>query len=1018
MESNEVKRQIQLLGEQGFGGFFMHSRIGLETPYMEQEWMEAVGAALMAARDCDMEAWFYDEDRWPSGFAGGIVPEKGDEFRAKGLEARLLDAAGVVSALLNKGPGWLAAPRVVYQVELSEEGRLAGFARLSEPPEANEPGTFLLCQGRVAQAGQERFNGQSYVDLMDPRVTQAFIESTYEPYKAAFADCFGPHAPGIFTDEPNVDPPPQPYLSPWTPALPDRFRAEWGYDLLDKLPLLFLEGEGSGQVRHDYWGTIALLFRDNFTKPLAAWCEANGLAFTGHYLREDDLIRQTQVGGAVMVHYPFMAVPGIDHLGRNINNPLTLKQVSSVAHQMGRNRVLCEIFGVSGHSMTFEDQKWIADFHFALGITFLNQHLTLYSMLGERKRDFPPNISWAQPYWGDYRLFNDYAARCGWFTRRGCPSADILLLHPIQSAWQLIPGPCEGADYRAQLAKAQRLNGDFLTVFDALLEVHRDFDLGDELVMAEHAAVNGAEISVGEMSYRAVVLPYCTYLAASTQDLLRQFVAGGGQVYALGGDPNTCGVKGVRRVADVGELVQTLDEHVPRAISITDAMGDEVSSILYQHRIDADRHLYFLANTDAKAEHIVRVSVPATGAVTVFDATSGHTMALQVGEGSSCAYSAVKVIRSDDDGVELEWYAPAAGSLAFSVGLGPDDQAVRPLSAETVVFYPGFPGPVCGEGVHEDAGPWSFERLHPNVLTLDYCYYSFDNQPVSQGPRPVAAIRSEVMRACGRKTMIQPYVYLTSELPERPVPVRLEYRYCIEALPETLALVLEQPDEIEVRVNGQLATKKAVTATGEDVAYAWLQDPGFGALDIRELSQVGENTLVLTFTASAAGAEVEEVYLVGDFGVWRRTDGFAIGAEPTKLAPGSWVEQGYPFYSGTMRYRLDVKGAHQDLWLDCSQASGSLLKVLVNGEQVRVLPWRPWVVDIGPYLRSGSNRVEIEVVSSLRNAFGPLHHKLGDALPRVGPQQFTEAADHWVDAYQFASYGLLGPVRMLEPSHT
>lgn len=1013
MESGEVKRQIRLMGEQGFGGFFMHSRIGLETSYMEQEWMEAVRTALEAAREYDMEAWFYDEDRWPSGFAGGMVPERGDEFRAKGLETRLLDAAGVVSALQEQGPGWLAAPRVVYQVELDERGYLTGFTRLSDSPKADEPGTYMLCRGRVALPGQARFNGQSYVDLMDPRVTQAFIKSTYEPYKEAFSDYFGPHAPGIFTDEPNVDPPPQPHLSPWTTGLPERFKGEWGYDLFDRLPLLFLEGEGSSQVRHDFWGTIALLFRDNFTKPLATWCAKNGLALTGHYLREDDLIRQTQVGGAVMVHYPYMEVPGIDHLGRNINNPLTLKQVSSVAHQMGRNRVLSELFGVSGHSMTFEDQKWISDFHFALGITFLNQHLTLYSMRGERKRDFPPNISWAQPYWEDYRLFNDYAARCGWFTTQGQPCADVLLLHPIQSAWQLIPGPCEGADYKEQLAKAQQLNQDFLSVFGALLSAHRDFDLGDELVMAEYASLNGAEISVGQVSYRAVVLPYCTYLAPSTQDLLSEFVANGGQVYAVGGDPGLSATSEARRPSDVDELVRTLDEDVPRAISITDTTGDEAESVLYQHRIDGDRHFYFLANTDAQSEHTVRVRVPITGAVTVFDATSGDTMTLEVGEGSPYAHSAVRVIRGDAEGLELEWYAPRAGSLAICVGPPPDD-GVASVPSETAVIYPGFPGPISGDGMHEDAGPWSFERLHPNVLTLDYCRYSYDDQPMSENPGPVAAIRSEVLRACGRQWNIQPYVYLTGKLPERPVPVCLEFRYCIEAIPETLALVLEQSDKIEVKVNGKLATRKAVTTTGEDVAYAWLQDPGFGALDIQGLSQVGVNTLVLTFTASAAGAEVEEVYLVGDFGVWQRSDGLVIGVEPAKLVAGDWVEQGYPFYSGTMRYCLNVEGPGHDLWLDCSQASGSLLRVSVNGERVCVLPWRPWVANIGPHLCSGRNRVEVDVVSSLRNTFGPLHHRLGDALPRVGPQQFTVVADHWVDAYQFAPYGLLGPVRMMK----
>jgi hypothetical protein len=32
-----------------------------------------------------MDAWFYDEDQWPSGFAGGLVPLKNEAFRARSL---------------------------------------------------------------------------------------------------------------------------------------------------------------------------------------------------------------------------------------------------------------------------------------------------------------------------------------------------------------------------------------------------------------------------------------------------------------------------------------------------------------------------------------------------------------------------------------------------------------------------------------------------------------------------------------------------------------------------------------------------------------------------------------------------------------------------------------------------------------------------------------------------------------------------------------------------------------------
>ncbi|MCX7942644.1 MAG: hypothetical protein N2516_06070, partial [Dictyoglomaceae bacterium] len=83
---DELKRQVEDMKEHGIGGFFMHSRVGLETEYLSREWMECIKETVKKAKELGMKAWLYDEDRWPSGFAGGLVPKKiGDEGREKKL---------------------------------------------------------------------------------------------------------------------------------------------------------------------------------------------------------------------------------------------------------------------------------------------------------------------------------------------------------------------------------------------------------------------------------------------------------------------------------------------------------------------------------------------------------------------------------------------------------------------------------------------------------------------------------------------------------------------------------------------------------------------------------------------------------------------------------------------------------------------------------------------------------------------------------------------------------------------
>lgn len=72
LEKDQLLRQIEHLKAMGFGGFHMHSRTGLATEYLSDEFMEMVKACCDKAEQEHMLAWLYDEDRWSSGPAGGL----------------------------------------------------------------------------------------------------------------------------------------------------------------------------------------------------------------------------------------------------------------------------------------------------------------------------------------------------------------------------------------------------------------------------------------------------------------------------------------------------------------------------------------------------------------------------------------------------------------------------------------------------------------------------------------------------------------------------------------------------------------------------------------------------------------------------------------------------------------------------------------------------------------------------------------------------------------------------------
>ncbi len=74
-----------------------------------------------------------------------------------------------------------------------------------------------------------------------------------------------------------------------------------------------------------------------------------------------------------------------------------------------------------------------------------------------------------------------------------------------------------------------------------LQKIHRNYDLGDEQIIADTAKIEKGNFVIGEMSYKVVVLPDMLVIRRTTLDLLKQFNAAGGVILKLGHVPGLCG---------------------------------------------------------------------------------------------------------------------------------------------------------------------------------------------------------------------------------------------------------------------------------------------------------------------------------------------------------------------------------------------------------------------------------------------------------------------------------------------
>ena len=150
LEREELSRQIKIFKKMGFGGFNMHVRQGLEDEYLGEEYLSAMRFSAEEAEKEGMLAWAYDEDRWPSGVAGGIVT-KNPLFRQKFLNMCFKDkeSAETKDEAMNAGlPYFLAA----FSLDIDENGIMRSYRRIERDEPAENKRYFFQCNSNVTIA--------------------------------------------------------------------------------------------------------------------------------------------------------------------------------------------------------------------------------------------------------------------------------------------------------------------------------------------------------------------------------------------------------------------------------------------------------------------------------------------------------------------------------------------------------------------------------------------------------------------------------------------------------------------------------------------------------------------------------------------------------------------------------------------------------------------------------------------------------------------------------------------------
>ena len=940
LEKEELIRQIDDMKKIGFGGFFMHARSGLKTEYFSDEWFSCVNECVAYAQKQGMAAWAYDENGWPSGFADRKLLNNKDNW-----------SSFLKSDIVNIYPN-----RESYE-SLNTKILVVYYFDNNKPILVEKncgEGKYL-----VITCNKEG----SYVDVLNPNINKQFLDIIYLEYKKRFGEHLGKdYMPGFFTDEPQYFR----YATPWSDVLPELFMKKYAHSIYDVLPSLFVEYNGDSEDRYEYWSLLSETFIENWIKPVYEWCESNNCKLTGHAIEESALFTQMWCTGGVMPFYQYEHIPGVDHLGRNVDPGLEAKQVGSASAQLGKKRVLAEIYACAGCDATPRELKSIGDAMYVDGVNYTCHHLYPYSSRGERKYDHPPHFSDIMP-WHDYlKEYNSYFDNLGCVLSLGKDVTDVLVLHPIHSAY---------LHYRREedYESIKNIEDTFKAQLKELWSRHILFHLGDEIIIKNIGRVENDAFCVGECSYHTVIIPDMETIDKTTLDLLNNYQVNGGKILCLGKTPDFINGK----KSKVLLKSNTTMEKVCKSNTVKiEYHGKNSDMLKWAMRDNGETSVIFIANlTDSNMDKI-------------------HVI---------CDGELVKISSDYDKYIELSNQEFFSLKAHESLVLICDNQKEKIEKSDYL---------------HKEE---SFKKLdisikeYPeNILVLDNALYSFDGIDFEE-IMPTIHIRQKLLESRYKGRVWLKYCFEAENIPSKLLFVSEPQNNMVVSINN----ILVEPIDMwridrsfktyDISANIKIGMNEVV------VSFDYYQNDDIYSIYFGNGTESLRNCM-------SFDTEIDPAYLFGDFSVdtnsgkWKKIDNDILTYSGNFRITNNGVvnsenitESGYPFFAGKIKMSGSFDSNSTDLTI---KANGrfAIIEVYVNNSFAGIMMFNN-TLDISKYANIGQNTIDLIVYTSARNMIGPFHYKIEEPLS-VLPQHF-KFENEWSkdncsfrDRYSFVKFGI------------
>jgi hypothetical protein len=371
----------------------------------------------------------------------------------------------------------------------------------------------------------------------------------------------------------------------------------------------------------------------------------------------------------------------------------------------------------------------------------------------------------------------------------------------------------------------------------------------------------------------------------------------------------------------------------------------------------------------------------------------------------------LNTLTGEINGYDYNPYSPGNGIITVPYSIPPAGSVLLYIQNTELEIRMAKIGPTI-KGQVSTSSPMKIKNDSANVLTIEFCDLALGNETTPDMHNFDAA--DKVYKYYGFKngnpwnTSVQ---FKTQTVDRDTFGVKTgftaTYHFTVKDKFDYSAMkaVIERPWLWSVKVNGNEVKPEA---------GKWWLDKDFGVFSIGKLVKKGDNTISLVVAPMKVNAEIEPVYIVGDFSLMPAEKGWVLEPAVNKLTTGSWKEQGMPFYSWGVTYskEFNIENPEGAYLVSLENWKGTVAEVTVNGEQATLIAFPPYQSDVTQLIKPGINKIDVKVIGSLKNLLGP--HFNNPAPGLVGPWHFRNVKNYPAGKdYQLLDYGLMGEFTLL-----